>query len=207
MAALPALWRGTRTLAVCVLGLAAASAAFLWWGPTAAALLAIAGFAGSVIALGLMYGTRRPLRFRSVPLSLGVLALLVLYGVGVIAVRDVTMTLVGTDVDAVVERTWTTRDSKTEPQRHCSLRRPDGTPVSREYGSNCEGRERGDTIPVVLDPQGRFAPIGGPRSDMQTTGELQVTAAAALVLLLSAALGSPAGQRRSGSRSAGADRP
>ncbi|MEV4007040.1 hypothetical protein [Actinomadura sp. NPDC049753] len=195
MAALPALWRGIRTLAVCALGLAAASAAYVWWSELAAVLLTIAGFICSVVALGLLYDTRRPLRFKNVPLSLGALALLVLYGVGVIAARDITMTLAGTDADAVVAETWTTHDRKGRTQHHCTLRRTDGTPIPREYASNCEGHEQGDTIPVVLDPRGRIAPIGGPKTDLPTTGEIQVALTAALVLLFSTALGSPPKRR------------
>ncbi|TDB84111.1 hypothetical protein [Actinomadura sp. 7K534] len=187
---LRALWRGTRTAAIAVLGLAPASAAYMRGGVTAAALLAICGFFGAVMALGLLYGGRRPLGFRTVPLSLGALALLVLYGVGVIAARDIAMTRVGTDADAVVARTWTTQ-SRGRPHHHCTLRRTDGTPIPHEYGSNCEGHEPGDTLPVVLDPQGRFAPIAGPKEDIPVAGQLQVAAGAGLVLLLSIAIGSP----------------
>lgn len=189
--ALPALWRGARTLVIALLGLAAASAGYLWWGMAAAALLAIAGCVCSAVAMGLLYGSGRPLRFKAMPLTLGYLALFALYAVGVIAVRDVTMTLVGTDADVIVAKTWTTGGHKGKPQHHCTLHRPDGTQLPREYASNCEGRERGDTIPVVLDPAGRFPPISGPKSDMSTTGELQVTAIAGLVLVLSIAIGSP----------------
>jgi hypothetical protein len=83
-------------------------------------------------------------------------------------------------------------DQPTRPEdEKGSLHRADGTPLPREYASNCEGHERGDTIQVVLDPAGRFAPISGPKSDMSTTGELQVTAIAALTLLICIALGSP----------------
>ncbi|MFA1543240.1 hypothetical protein [Actinomadura monticuli] len=84
-APLRALWRGTRTFGIALLGFAAAAAANLWWDMAAAVLLAIAGFACAAIALGLLYDTRRPLRFKSVPLALGYLALLVPYGVGVSA--------------------------------------------------------------------------------------------------------------------------
>ncbi|NVI85923.1 hypothetical protein [Actinomadura sp. BRA 177] len=189
--ALSALWRGTRTLGIVLLGLAAASAAYLWWGIANAALLAIIGCLGSAVALGLLYDTRRPLRFKSVPLTLGYLALFAVYAVGVIAARDVAMTLVGTDTDATVARTWTTGGTKGKPQHRCTLHHPDGTPIPRELGTNCEGHSVGDTIPIVLDPAGHFAPISGPKSDMDTVGELQVTATAGFVLLLSIALGTP----------------
>ncbi len=150
--ALSALWRGTRTLGIVLLGLAAASAAYLWWGIANAALLAIIGCLGSAVALGLLYDTRRPLRFKSVPLTLGYLALFAVYAVGVIAARDVAMTLVGTDTDATVARTWTTGGTKGKPQHRCTLHHPDGTPIPRELGTNCEGHSVGDTIPIVLDP-------------------------------------------------------
>lgn len=189
--ALPALWRGARTLGIALLGLAVASAGYLWWGISNAALLAIVGCLSSAVALGILYGSGRQFRFKSVPLTLGYLALFTLYAVGVIAARDVTMTMVGEDADVIVAKTWTTSGNKGKPQHHCTLHHADGTPLPREYASNCEGRERGDTIPVVLDPAGRFAPISGPKSDMSTTGELQVTALVALVLLTSIAIGSP----------------
>ncbi|TDE20429.1 hypothetical protein [Actinomadura sp. 6K520] len=188
--ALRTLWRGTRTAAIAVLGLALASAAYLAGNAMVAALLIICGFASAVVALGLLYDRRRPLRFKSVPLSLGVLALLVLYGVGVILARDIAMTLVGTDADAVVARTWTTQ-YKRSTQPHCTLRHADGTSIPHEYASNCEGLEPGDTLPVVLDPQGRFPPVAGPKADLPGAGELQVAATAALILLLSIAIGSP----------------
>ena len=189
--AVRALWRGTRTLCIAVLGLAAATAAHLWWDMTAAALLAIAGFFCAAIALGLLYGTRRPLRFTWAPLTLGYLALLVLYVGGVIAARDVALTLFGDDTDAVVSRTWTTHNRKGNDQYHCTLQRTDGTPIRRELATNCEGHERGETIPVVLDRAGRFAPISGPKSDLPTVGELQITATAAFVLVLTIAIGAP----------------
>ncbi|GAA1810686.1 hypothetical protein [Actinomadura chokoriensis] len=187
----PALWRGARTLGIALVGLAAVSAGYLWWGVANAALLAIVGCVGSAVALGMLYGSGRDLRFKGVALTLGFLALFTLYAVGVIAVRDVTMTMVGEDAEAIVAKTWTTGGTKGRPQHRCTLHRTDGTPLPREYASNCEGRERGDTLQIVLDPAGRFAPISGPKSDMSTTGELQVTAIAGLVLVLSIALGSP----------------
>lgn len=187
----PALWRGARTLGIALLGLAAASAGYLWWGVSNAALLAIVGCVGSAVAMGMLYGSGRDFRFKGVPLTLGFLALFALYAVGVIAVRDVTMTMVGEDAEAIVAKTWTTSSTKGKPQHRCTLHRTDGTPLPREYASNCEGREPGDTIQIVLDPAGRFAPIGGPKSDVSTTGELRVTAIAGLVLVLSIAIGSP----------------
>ncbi|CNF44264.1 Uncharacterised protein [Mycobacterium tuberculosis] len=187
----PALWRGARTLGIALLGLAAASAGYLWWGVANAALLAIVGCIGSAVAMGILYGSGRDFRFKGVPLTFGFLALFTLYAVGVIAVRDVAMTTVGEDAEAIVAKTWTTGNTKGKPQHRCTLHRTDGTPLPREYASNCEGHERGDTIQVVLDPAGRFAPISGPKSDMSTTGELQVTAIAALTLLICIALGSP----------------
>jgi len=188
---LRALWRGTRTLGIALLGFAAAAAANLWWDVAGAVLLAIAGFICAAIALGLLYDTRRPLRFKAVPLSLGYLALLVLYGVGVIAARDVALTLVGADTDATVARTWTTHDRRGRPHHHCALQRPDGSPIRRELATNCEGRSAGDTLQIVLDPAGRFAPVAGPKSDLDTTGELQLTSLAALALILSITLGTP----------------
>lgn len=190
-ATVSALWRGARTLGIALLCLSVTSFAYLRWGVASAALTAIIGYLCTAVALGIMYGTRRPLRFKAVPLSLGYLALLVLNAVGVIAVRDVTMAAVGTDADVVVAKTWTTGNTKGKPQHHCTLRQSDGTPLPRELATSCKGRSVGDTIPVVLDPRERFAPIGGPKEDMSTTGELQITAAAGLVLLISIAIGSP----------------
>ncbi|MGW5412147.1 hypothetical protein [Actinomadura geliboluensis] len=196
-AAVSALWRGARTLGIALLFLTLASAAYLRWGMASAALAAIVGCICTAVALGLLYDTRRPLRFKIVPLSLGYLALLTLNAVGVIAARDVTMTLVGTDADVIVAKTWTTGGTKGKPQHHCTLRHPDGTPLTRELATNCEGHTVGDTIPVVLDPQGRFPPISGPKKDMSTVGELQITTAAGLALVLSIAIGSPPKQPRS----------
>lgn len=198
--AVRALWRGTRTLSIAVLGLAAATAAHLWWDMTAAALLAIAGFFCAAIALGLLYDTRRPLRFRWAPLTLGYLALLVLYVGGVVTARDVALTLFGDDIDAVVARTWTTHDGKGNKQYHCALQHTDGTPIRRELATNCEGHERGETIPVVLDRAGRFAPISGPKSDMHTAGEIQATGIAALVLLTTIAIGTPPKRKKEARR-------
>ncbi|GLW99598.1 hypothetical protein [Microtetraspora sp. NBRC 16547] len=192
--------RGGLVLGVALLGLALSSAAHLWWGTTGAALLGIAGVGGTLFALTHLYGTRRPLRLGNVPLTLGFLAVFVLYGVGVAAALDIAMTLVGIDAHAVVDRTWVTR-GKASLNYHCTLRHEDGTPIPREFASNCEGRERGDTIPVVLDPRGRFPPVRGPKADLPAVGETQIAGIAGLVLLASTAIGSvPARAPSSGRR-------
>ncbi|MFB4305832.1 hypothetical protein [Actinomadura sp. GTD37] len=190
---LTAVRRAAPVLGIAVLGFASASAAYLWWSLTAAVLLGLAACVGSAAALAMLYRSGRPLRFKSVPLYLGLLALIVLYIVGIITARDVALTLTGTDADAVVARTWTTYDSgrKHKTQHHCTVTLSDGTPLPRELGSNCVGRDPGDTLPIVFTPGKPFPPVSGPKSDMQTAGEAQVTSIAALVLLLSIALGSP----------------
>ncbi|MFD0533276.1 hypothetical protein ACFQY7_05265 [Actinomadura luteofluorescens] len=172
-----------------VLGFAFAAAGYLWWGTTAAALIAVSAMIGVVMALGWLYRTRRPLRFRGAPLTLGVLAAFVVHIAGVVAARDIAMTLVGVDAEAVVERTWTTH-SRGSQSHHCTLHRTGGAPIPRKLATSCEGYGRGDTMPVVLDPRGRFAPVGGPKSDLPAVGESQVVAAAGLVLLASIAIGS-----------------
>ncbi|MBO2462932.1 hypothetical protein [Actinomadura violacea] len=200
-AALAAPWRAARTLGIAVLGLLAASAAYLWWSLTAAALLAIAGIVCGVVALAALYESRRPLRFKGVPLVLGCLALIALYVVGVVAARDVALTLAGTEDNAVVAKVWKTRDPKrTSPEYHCTLHRSDGTAIPREFASNCEGLEAGDTLPVVLDPGGRLPPVRGPKSEMSTTGELQAMAVAGLVVLVAVAAGSPPARERAARR-------
>ena len=183
--------RAGAALGIPVLGLALSSAAYLWWGVTAAALLGIAAWFCSSAALATLYQAHRPLRGRTVPLYLGLVALLVFYGVGVIAVRDVVLTATGTEADGIVAKAWTTHDVRSNTQHHCTLTLTDGTPIPREFSSNCEGLAPGDTIPIVFDPDGRFPPVGGPKSDMNTAGEVQVLTAAALVLLLAVAMGAP----------------
>ncbi|MGW2313291.1 hypothetical protein [Actinomadura luteofluorescens] len=181
--------RGGLVVGAAVLGFAFAAAGYLWWGTTAAALIAVSGMIGVVMALGWLYRTRRPMPFRGVPLTLGVLAAFVVYIVGVVAARDIAMTLVGVDAEAVVERTWTTQSRGSE-SHHCTLRRTGGARIPRELATSCEGYGRGDIMPVVLDPRGRFAPVGGPKSDLPAAGESQVVAAAGLVLLVSIVIGS-----------------
>lgn len=181
--------RGGLVVGAAVLGFAFAAAGYLWWGTTAAALIAVSGMIGVVMALGWLYRTRRPMPFRGVPLTLGVLAAFVVYIVGVVAARDIAMTLVGVDAEAVVERTWTTQSRGSESHR-CTLHRTGGARIPRELATSCEGYGRGDIMPVVLDPRGRFAPVGGPKSDLPAVGESQVVAAAGLVLLVSIAIGS-----------------
>ncbi|MEO3827702.1 hypothetical protein [Actinomadura sp. B10D3] len=194
-----AVLRGGLVLGVAAFGFVCAVAGYLWWNATAGALIAVIGMISTVVALGWLYQTRRPLRFSGVPLTFGVLSLLALYIVGVVAARDIAMTLVGVDAEAVVERTWTT-ESRGSESHHCTLRRTDGAPIPGELATSCEGYGRGDTMPVVLDPRDRFAPVGGPKSDLPAVGESQVVGAAALVLLVSIAIGSvPEHPRRAGS--------
>ncbi|TDD91416.1 hypothetical protein E1293_02180 [Actinomadura darangshiensis] len=185
-----AVLRGAVAAGVAALGFAAAAASYLWWGTTGAAVSAVAGSIAGVLALAWLYRARRPLRFAGVPLTFGVLALFVVYGVGVVGIRDVAISRVGVDADAVVTRTWKTRGRGNSSTHHCTLRRTDGTPIPRELATNCEGYGRGDTIGVVLDPDGRLAPVGGSKEDLPTTGEAQVAGGAALVLLLAIAVGS-----------------
>ncbi|URN01073.1 hypothetical protein LUW76_45965 [Actinomadura madurae] len=184
-----AVLRGGLVLGVAASGFALAVAGYLWWNTTAAALIVVIGTISAVVALGWLYRTRRPLRFSGVPLTFGVLSLLAVYIVGVVAARDIAMTLVGVDAEAVVERTWTTQSRGSE-SHHCTLRRTDGAPIPRQLATNCEGYGRGDIMPVVLDPRERFAPVGGPKSDLPAVGESQAVAAAALGLLVSIAIGS-----------------
>ncbi|GAA3924654.1 hypothetical protein GCM10023085_02530 [Actinomadura viridis] len=186
-----ALLRGGAVLGIAALGLALSSSAYLWRGTPAAAVAAVIGTIGATIALGRLYVTRRPTRFKNLSLTCGVLALFVLYAVGVVAARDFALTLVGVDTTAVVDRTWTTPGRGTDIH-HCTLRLPEGTAIRRELATNCEGHERGDTLRVVIDPHERFPPVEGPRSDLPTTGESQVVAVAGLVLLISIAIGSVA---------------
>ncbi|NDU73010.1 hypothetical protein GWI34_10260 [Actinomadura sp. DSM 109109] len=182
------LLRGGLVLGGAVLGLASAAACYLWWGTTGAALIAVPGMIATAAALGWLYRSRRPLRFSGVPLTLGVVASFVVYIVGVVAARDIAMTLVGVDAEAVVERTWTTHGRSTEIH-HCTLRRAGGEPIRRELATSCEGYGRGDVMRVVLDPRGRLAPVEGPKADLPAVGEGQVVAAAGLVLLISIAVG------------------
>jgi hypothetical protein len=183
-------------MGIALLGFAAAAAANVWWDRFAGILLALAGFLCSAVALGLLYDTRRPLRYKAVPLSLGYLALLALYGVGSPAARDVAATLIGDDTEATVARTWLEHGRKSGTHYHCSLRRLDGTPVPRELATDCKGRSTGDTLRIVVDPAGRLAPIAGPKSDLDTKGELLITSLAILTLLLTTALGAPPKPRR-----------
>ncbi|MFD0900587.1 hypothetical protein [Actinomadura sediminis] len=188
-----AVLRGGLVIVISAVGLVSSSAAFLWWGTTSGAVLVVIGIMASLAVLVRLYERRRPLRFASVALVLGVVALFVLNIVGLAAARDAVMTLAGDDAEAVVTRTWT------EPGRggetyHCTVRRADGGPVRRELASGCAGYEPGDTLQIVIDPGGRFAPVAGPESDLPVVGQAQVAGAAALVLLLSVAIGS--GPRR-----------
>ncbi|GAA4073321.1 hypothetical protein [Actinomadura miaoliensis] len=184
-----ALLRGGLLLGGTLLGLVLSSAVHLWWGTTGSVLLTVIAMIGNATALGFVYASGRSFRFANVPLICGMLALFLLYMVGAIAVRDIALTLVGADAEAVVDRTWTTSHRGSETQ-HCTLRHTDGTPIRRELESNCEGHDRGDVIPVVLDPEERFAPVAGPKSDLSALGELQAMAGAGLVLLVSVAIGS-----------------
>ncbi|QKW39168.1 hypothetical protein HUT06_38340 [Actinomadura sp. NAK00032] len=175
-----------------VLGLAPSSTAYLWWSVTAAVLLGLAACIGSVVALAILYESARPFRFKGVWLCLGTFALIALYFVGPLTVRDVTLELTGTETDAVVAKAWTTHNGKQrhKEQHHCTLMLPDGTPLTREFGSNCAGHDPGDTIPIVYTPGSRFPAVNGPKTDMHTVGEVQVTGTAALILLIATALGS-----------------
>ncbi|MFB4314184.1 hypothetical protein [Actinomadura sp. 21ATH] len=196
--------RGGLVLGVALAGFALASAGYLWLGTGGGAVLVVCGVLASLMALGWLYGKRR--RARPVPLVLGVVAVFVLNIVGVVAVRDAAMTMVGVDTRAVVERTWT-KENRGSTSHHCTLRLPDGTALPGELATNCEGYERGDGILVVVDPRGRFAPVGGPRSDLPAAGESQVAAAAGLVLLVSIAIGGmPERLRRPGSPGRTGDR-
>lgn len=183
-------WRGAGTLVVAALGPPLTAAVYLWFGATFAAVIATVGFFASTMALGALYYTSRPVCFKGVPLTLGVIAALVLYMVGVTASRDVVMSMVGTDAEAVVAKTWTTV-SKGVPQHHCTVRHLDGAPIKRELDTNCEGREPGDVIPVVFDSRDRLPPVGGTKEDLSATGQLQVLAVAGLLLLFAIAIGSP----------------
>ncbi|WP_067477872.1 hypothetical protein [Actinomadura hibisca] len=200
-----AVLRGGVVFGVAVLGFAFAAAGYLWWDTSGAALILVPGLIVALVALGWLYRSRRPLRFKGVPLAFGVLALFCLNLVGVVAVRDIAMTWVGVDAEAVVERAWTTQ-SRSSDIHHCTLRLSDGTPIPRELATNCEGSERGDTMRLVIDPRGRFAPVGGSKADLSTVGESRVTAVAALVLLGSVAIGSVPDKPRRAAGSVGRPR-
>jgi hypothetical protein len=191
----PALWRGGGTFAVGALGPSVTLAAYPWVGAILAIVIATVGFFAAVAALVALYYTSRPLRFKGLSVTLGIVALVVLFLVGVTAARDVAMAMVGTDAEAVVAKTWTTA-AKGTPQHHCTLHHPDGTPIPRKLDSSCAGHETGDVIPIVLDPGGRLPPISGTKADLSTVGQLQVLAGAGLVLLLSTAIGSPPNRKR-----------
>ena len=164
-----ALWRGTGTFAVAALGPLLTLAAYLWAGAIPAVVVATFGFFAAAAALAALYSTSRPVRFKGLAVTLGVLALTVMYLVGVTAARDVAMTVVGTDAEAVVAKTWTTAD-KGVTQYHCTLSHPDGTPIPHELDSSCQGHEASEVVPVVLDPGGRLPPIGGTRADLSAAG-------------------------------------
>ncbi|MFI0353167.1 hypothetical protein [Actinomadura sp. 9N407] len=184
-----AVLRGGLVLGTTLLGFALAAAGSLWWSTTAAALITVPVMSAALVALLWLYGTRRPLRFKGVPLALGVLAMFGLFFVGVVAAPSVAMTLVGVDAEAVVERTWTT-GGRGPKNHHCTLRLPDGRTIPREFAADCQGYERGDGIRIVHDPQGRFAPVRGPKADLPAVGQSQVVAVAGLVLLVSIMIGS-----------------
>ncbi|XRQ05922.1 hypothetical protein ACN3XK_56755 [Actinomadura welshii] len=190
--------RGGATLGMALLGFVLASACYLWWGRVSAVLIGITGILATTFALGRLYHTGGPARFGGASLTIGVLATIALYTVGVLAVRDVALTLVGVETTAVVEREWTTRERGTTTS-HCTLRHADGTPIQRELHTDCRGREPGDTVQVVFDREGRLPTVAGPKDDMPTVGEIQATGAAGLVLLASIAMGSVP-TRRTGPR-------
>jgi len=181
--------RGALLLVGTLLGLLLSSAVHLWWGTTGSAVLTVLMMIGNAAALGFLYASGRSSRFANVLLIGGMLVLFLLYLVGAAAARDIALTLVGTDAEAVVDRTWTTTSRGME-RHHCTLRRTDGTPIKRELDTDCEGRERGDTIRVVLDPRGRFAPVEGRKADLSAKGELQAVAGAGLVFAVLVAFGS-----------------
>ncbi|RSN56808.1 hypothetical protein [Actinomadura sp. WAC 06369] len=195
----PVLLRGGLLVGGTLLGLVLVYAARLWWGTTASAIAAVLGMIANAWALGYLYASGRSFRFSGVPLGCGMLALFLMYVVGASAARDIALLRVGTDIDAVVDRTWTTK-GRGFPQHHCTLRRTDGTPIERAMDSACDGREPGDVIPVVLDRRGRLAPVAGSKSDMSATGELQVIAGAGLVILVSVALAARPAARGAGPR-------
>ncbi|MEW2357703.1 hypothetical protein [Spirillospora sp. NPDC029432] len=178
--------RGGLVFGVVLAGFVLAAAGHLWLGPGGGAAVVVFGTLASLMALGWLYGRHAA---RGVPLVLGVVAVFGLNIVGVVAVRDIAMTLVGVDAQAIVERTWT-RQNRGSTSHHCTLRLADGTALPGKLATSCEGYGRGDTLPVVIDPQGRFAAVGGPKSELPTVGEGQVAVAAGLVLLVSITFGS-----------------
>jgi hypothetical protein len=189
-----ALTRGAGTFVVAAVWPPLTVLGYLWFGAIVAIVIATIGFFTSALALAALYYMSRPLRIKGVPMALGFIALLALFFVGVTASRDIAMTLVGTEDEAVVVKTWTTVSRGFE-QHHCTVRHLDGTPIPRRLDTSCEGREPGDTIPVVLDSRGRLAPVGGTKDDLSAAGELRVLALAGLVLAAAIAIGSPPKRR------------
>ncbi|WP_395110456.1 hypothetical protein [Actinomadura sp. SCN-SB] len=180
--------RGGLVFGAVLLGLAVSSAAYLLWGMAGAVLIALAGITGEIVALawlcnGLLNRLKIPLVFT------GILALTALHIAGVLITQDLAMKLVGVDAEAVVERTWTTK-TRGSVNDHCTLRHVDGRSIRGELESGCRGHRVGDTIPVVLDPEERLAPVGGPKSDLSIAPEAVVMTVAGLVLTTTIVIGS-----------------
>ena len=193
-AVVSAVLRGGLVLGSTLLGLTVAAAGLLWVSVSTGALIAVAGLILSFLLLWWLYG-RRPSPARGVALVGGVLALMAIHIVGLTAARDIVMTRVGVDARAIVDRTWISHH-RNSTSHHCTLRTLEGAPLPDRLATNCEGYRRGDTIQIVMDPEGRFAPVGGPKSDLPTVGETQVVGVALLVFLFSVVIGSLPRKRR-----------
>jgi hypothetical protein len=148
-----------------------------WWG-----LRFCLAFIVGILPLGLLYAWRGPSVINKVLPVLGGLAMSVAYIAGATTAHDIVMSKVGVDAEATV-------DSQT--RYHCSVRHLDGTLISQELRTDCEGFKPGDTLSVVHDPHDRFAPIPGHKSGLEVEGGVWITGAAGLVVLAVIAIGSP----------------
>jgi hypothetical protein len=200
--ALSAVLRGGLAVVVIVLGTALVSVTSVWWhgvdesgngGYWLSFMLALTAGTGALVWL---YGLQ-PSKPATVLIVLGCLAMCVVFLTGAEAVHDLTLRRAGVDTDAVVDRVWTT-ESRPGPSYHCTLRRTDGTPIPRELTPDCEGFDAGETLAIVVDPDGRFAPRAGRKSGLDTTGWSGVAGTAGLIVLIVIAIGSPPRRSKQG---------
>ncbi|MBO2452555.1 hypothetical protein J4573_36070 [Actinomadura barringtoniae] len=178
------LWRGLAATGLAIGLMLLAAWAFIAGGDALGAILAVVGIIATVFALcWLAVAGDRSFRGTGAVITVGLLATIFYYGVGVISARDVAAVEWGTDTDAVVGHTWTAGTGRKKGY-HCSLEHRDGTPFPRDLGSSCKGYDTGDTIGIVADAHNRFAPVLGRRNDLPVTAEAIATGIGGGVLLL-----------------------